>query len=334
MRGMICRVLRLETVAGLGIALAMSVLPAVARAESVSTETTLNVTTHVSGGQTVAKAEISVAGNDGSAASGVVGIYEGKKLLATAALSDSGATVSEFTVTGGAHALSASYLGDTTHTASTSATSNVAADSSSTTPGFTLALSATSLSLTAGKAGTIVATVIPTNNSSLSAPMFVTVSCSGLPDQSTCTFSPSSVELTSATATTACSTSSSSTTCPPTSTMTLQTEAAGTAKLAVPSKHPSSLVLALLIPGALGFGGLAWSARRKLYLSRMALIALLAVVASLGLSGCNPRYDYYNHAPTTNEATPAGSYTVTITGQSTYNLNTKTAFTTIALTVS
>jgi hypothetical protein len=331
---MICRVLRLETVAGLGIALAMSVLPAVAHAQSVSTETTLNVTTHVSGGQTVAKAEISVAGNDGSTASGVVGIYEGKKLLATAALNDSGATASEFTVAGGAHALTAAYLGDTTHAASTSATSNVAASTSSTTPGFTLALSTATLSLTAGKAGTVVVTVLPTNNSTLSSPMFVTVSCSGLPDESTCTFSPSSVQLTSATATTACSTSSSSTTCPPISTMTLQTQASGTAKSTVPSKRPSTLVLALLIPGALGFGGLAWSARRKLYLSRMALIALLAVVASLGLSGCNPRYDYYNHAPTTNLPTPSGSYTVTITGQSSNDLTTVTASTTIALTVS
>ena len=116
--------------------------------------------------------------------------------------------------------------------------------------------------------------------------------------------------------------------------MTLQTEAAGTAKSTVPGKHASTIAWALLIPGALGFGGLAWSARRKLYLSRVALIALLAVVASLGLSGCNPLYDYHKHAPDTNLATPAGSYTITITGQSSTGLTTTTASTTIALVVS
>ena len=116
--------------------------------------------------------------------------------------------------------------------------------------------------------------------------------------------------------------------------MTLQTEAAGTAKSTVPGKHASTITWALLIPGVLGFGGLAWGTRRKLYLSRVALIALLAVMASIGLSGCNPLYDYKKHGPDTNLATPSGSYTITVTGQASNGLTTTTASTTIALVVS
>jgi len=331
-RGFFRRSLRLQTVAGLGIALAMGLVPTMARAASASTDTVLQVSTHSLGGKTTAKAQITVAGTDGSLASGVVGIYDGSRLVASAALDSTGAATSEFTVAGGSHALRAVYVGDTSHTTSTSVTSQVTTQTTSSTPSFTLSLATTSLSLTAGQSGSSVITMLPANNSSLTAPMFITLSCSGLPDQSKCTFSPASVEITSTTATTACASSTSASTCPPTSTMTLTTQAAGTASNVEPGKT-STIAWALLIPGALGFGGLAFGARRKLWLSRMVLIALLAVVASLGLSGCNPQYYYYNHSPDTNPATPAGSYTVTLTGQSSDGITNTTASTTLALVV-
>jgi hypothetical protein len=336
---MICRSLRLETVAGLGIALAMCVLPMAARAESVSTETTLNVTTHAVGGQTKARAQVTVAGTDGTAATGVVAIYEGSKQVAGVALDSAGSATSDFTVAGGAHALRAVYEGDTAHMSSASTTSNVTAQTG-TTPGFTLSLAAISpstfpMTLTAGTAGTATVTVVPQNNSTLSSPMFVTLSCSGLPDQSSCTFSPASVEILPSTANTACASGSTATTCPPVSTMVLQTQAAGTARSNAPVKPGgiNPVAWALLIPGALGFGGLAWGARRKLWLSRVALIALMAVIASLGLSGCNPQYSYYHHGPDTNLPTPAGTYNLTITGQATDGISDTVGNTTMVLVV-
>ena len=37
--------------------------------------------------------------------------------------------------------------------------------------------------------------VTPMNAVSLASPMFVTISCSGLPDQSACTFTPENIEI-------------------------------------------------------------------------------------------------------------------------------------------
>jgi hypothetical protein len=83
----------------------------------------------------------------------------------------------------------------------------------------------------------------------------------------------------------------------------------------------------------MGLGGLAWGARRRAWLSRMALIALVALVTMLGTTGCNPRYYYFNHGPPTNLPTPAGTYTVTVTGQSSDGITAITQSTTMVLTV-
>ena len=37
---------------------------------------------------------------------------------------------------------------------------------------------------------------------------------------------------------------------------------------------------------------------------------------TLGTTACNPLYNYYNHGPVPNPATPSGTYTVTVTAQS------------------
>jgi hypothetical protein len=336
---MIRRSLRLETVAGLGIALAMSVLPSVVCAESVSTQTTLNITTHDLGGHTKATVQVAVSGADGSSGSGVATIQEGSKMLGQVALNASGQATAEISLAGGAHNLRAVYSGDSTHAGSASMATTVQAQASAT-PNFTLSLTPVTptsfpMVLTAGTAGTVQLTLTPVNNAALSAPMFVTLSCSGLPDQSSCTFSPASVEILSTTPA-SCPTGSAASACPPTSTMILQTQAGGTAKNAVPAGHgrnSGAIAWALLLPGALGLGGLAWGARRRRWLSRVSLLALVALVTTLGTTGCNPRYYYYNHGPDTNLPTPAGTYTVTITGQSSDGITAITNSTTMALTV-
>lgn len=340
MRGLICRSLRLWIVAGLGLAAAISLLPAAARAESATTQTTLSATTRQVSGRTKATLQIDVASDDATVASGAVSIYEGSKLVGAAVLS-SGTATADVALSSGTHTLSAVYSGDTMHASSTSAARAVAATSTTTTPSFTLSLTAVSpssfpITLKAGAAGTITMTVTPENNSSLSAPMTVTPSCSGLPDETTCAFSPTTVQILSTTAT-SCTTSTDAT-CPPTSTMTLQTMATSTTRLMKPyqpakGSGSGAITWAILLPGMLGLGGLAWGARRKLWLSRILLIAALAVMVSFGLSGCNPQYNYYHHSPDANTGTPTGTYTVTVTGQSQNGVTAVTNSTTMVLVV-
>jgi hypothetical protein len=57
------------------------------------------------------------------------------------------------------------------------------------------------------------------------------------------------------------------------------------------------------------------------------------LVATLGTTGCNPQYYYYNHGPGQPPATPAGTYTVTVTAQSANGVTAITNSTTVALTV-
>jgi uncharacterized membrane protein YebE (DUF533 family) len=84
----------------------------------------------------------------------------------------------------------------------------------------------------------------------------------------------------------------------------------------------------------LALGGLAWGARRRRWLQRLALVALVGLVAAMGTTACKPLYNYYKHGPTENPATPSGTYTVTVTGQSTNGVTAITSPpTTFVLTV-
>jgi hypothetical protein len=148
--------------------------------------------------------------------------------------------------------------------------------------------------------------------------MFVTLSCSGLPDQSSCNFTPENVEILP------------NTTVPITSSMIVLTQ-----QQSAFLRRPGSnyVALAILLPGALGLGGLAWSMRRRPWLQRFSLLALVALVALLGTTACNARYDYYHHGPPINPATPAGTYTVDVIAQSSNGVTATTHFTTMALTI-
>jgi ABC-type oligopeptide transport system substrate-binding subunit len=68
-------------------------------------------------------------------------------------------------------------------------------------------------------------------------------------------------------------------------------------------------------------------------LQRFSVLALLAMVTLLGTTACNPRYDYFNHGPPTNPATPSGTYTVIVTAQSSNGVTAITNSSTLVLTV-
>ena len=338
-RGLNRRGLRLERVAGLGFALALVVLPAAVAAQQIATHTYLTVETSEQGGHTQATARVAVTGADGLPASGAVVIDDGDRELAEAVLNSAGEATPVLSLAAGDHALRAVYTGDASHLSSASITSDVTGQTSST-PNFTLTLSPVApstlpLTLTAGQAGTIAVTLVPEDNAALTAPMFVTLSCSGLPSEASCAFSPATLEILPTTLTT-CPSGSPASACPPVSSMLLQTTEVGTTKVVLP-KLPgnggSPVAWAILLPGILGLGGLAWGARRRRWLQRLALVALVGLVTALGTTSCKPLYNYYQHGPSHPPATPNGTYTVTVTGQTSNGVTAITNNTTMVLTV-
>lgn len=335
---MMCRGLRLKLVAGLGIALAMPVLfGVVASAQSVPTQTTLSVKTSEQGGHAQTHAAVTVTDESGAPASGIVAIMDGNRQLASMVLNKNGQASANLNLTGGDHTLQAVYTGGTARQSSVSRTQTTTATTSST-PDFQV--SVTDLqpsSLKPGSAGTATVTLTPINNAALTTPMFITVSCSGLPDQASCTFTPQTLEILPTTPT-SCPAGSPASACPPTSSMVIQTMAPGTAAKLVtpqkPGKTPTSpIALAFLLPGVLGLGGLAWGTRRRRWLSRVLVLAAVAIVSTVGMTACNPQYNYYHHGQPTNPPTPAGDYTVTVTAQSSNGITAITHSTTMAMTV-
>jgi len=314
---------------------ALGALPVAA--QQVATQTTLSVVTHDQGGRTQATAAIAVTGADGVPAIGVVNLNDGSRQLAQVALDDEGKATSVVALTYGNHSLRAEYLGDAAHLSSFSTISDVSGQSSAT-PGFTLSLAAVApttlpVSVPAGGSGTLAVTITPQDNATLTAPMFVTLSCSGLPSLASCTFTPETIEILASTPT-SCASGSLPASCPPVSSMLIQTQAqyaGGTRKPVGPGRSP--VALAILLPGVLGLGGLAWGARRRMWLRRLALVALLGVVTMLGTTACNPLWYYYNHGPGLPTSTPTGSFNITVTGQSTNGITAVNNSTTMVLTV-
>lgn len=323
MTGMIRRGLRLKLVAGLVIALAMPAFSgAAANTRGVATTTTLNTHTSYKGASALTIIDVAVTPEDGVAATGAVAIDDGGSELAGAALNAQGHTTFELSLPAGNHTLRATYRGDATHRSSTSPVAEAQTETGTSTPDFQISVVPATVSLTVGQAGTVIASVTPVNSAALTAPMFVTLSCSGLPDQSTCNFTPENVEVL-ANATAAL-----------TSSMVIQTQTASFAS-AKPSSHPvsNSVAWAFLLPGALALGGLAWSTRGRSALHRMSLLGLVAVITLLGTTACNPRYNYEHHGPPINPATPAGTYTVMVTAQSSNGVEAITHSIPLALTV-
>ena len=287
---------------------------------SIATQTTLTAEAHDRSGRTSVTLAVSVLGDDSLPATGAVTITDSGRSLAGAALNAQGQAKIVLNLPAGDHSLSAVYAGDPTHRASVSESSPVHALTSST-PGFGIAVAPATLTLTAGNSGTVIASVTPENASALTAPMFVTLSCSGLPDESSCTFTPENLEiLPNATAAI-------------TSSMVVITQQASS--ISYPAVRPGSspIALAILLPGALSLGGIAFSLRRRCWLQRLSLLALLALVTMLGATACNPRYDYLNHGPPINPATPSGTYTIDVTAQSNNGVTATTVPTTLVLTV-
>jgi hypothetical protein len=189
-----------------------------------------------------------------------------------------------------------------------------------TTPDFSIAIAPATLSLKQGQSGSASVSVTPINAASLTTPMFVTISCSGLPDQTACTFTPENIEIPIG-ATAAINSS-----------MVLATQG-GTLTGKVDMQRSPHPVAWAFFPGVFALGGLAFGIRGRRALSRLVLLGLVAFVTILGATACSPLYNYRNHGPPHNLPTPAGNYTVTIAAQSSNGVTATTHNTTLALTV-
>jgi hypothetical protein len=327
--GMNRRKMRLNWMAWLGVALTLSLVPSWATAQTARTRTILSVSASSTPSVTVTDL------TDDSPVGGVVNFVENGRILGQSVLDAQGNATAGFKLTAGEHTLQAIYAGDVTHQIS-SAQANVQPQVTSSTPNYQLSLAAIApsslpMTLTAGQTGSATVTVTPVNNASLTAPMFVTLSCSGLPSLSSCSFAPMNVEILPTTPAT-CPAGSLPSACPPTSLLSIVTQATAPGGSAS-NQSRSTISWAFLLPGILSLGGIAWGARRRRWLQRVALLALLGVVTILGATGCSPLYYYYNHGPILAPATPAGNYTVTITAQSSDGVTSNSNSTTMVLTV-
>ncbi len=337
MRGILRRGLRLELVRGLAIALAISALTVLAgHAQSVSTTTTLAAQPGASAtcstqGLTVALTDVTVAvtGTPG-VPSGTVSIVDGSGStavqLGSAELDSTGHATFDFYLGDANHSLSAVYAGNTTFLGSTSAATsvNIASQCDSAFVVTTSALAPPTL--TPGQSGTATVTLTPSQEfvSALTAPAFITLSCSGLPDQASCAFTPANLEIV------------------PgqnegiTSSMVILTYAAALTSIPPatgPGAVSSPIAWAFLLPGVFGLGGLAWASRRRRWLKQLSLLVLVGLVTLLGTTACNPRYNYEHHGPVPNPATPAGTYTVKVTGQFSNGVTAETNSTALVVTI-
>jgi hypothetical protein len=259
-----------------------------------------------------------VTGEDGRPITGAVTLEDGGKPMAGAALSAAGQAEITVDLAAGTHTLSAVYAGDAAHAGSRSAAAQVTAEATGT-PDFQVAVNPASMTLTQGQNGEAVVSLTPVNSSALTGPMFVTLSCSGQPDQSACTFTPQNVEI------------QPNATAAVTSDMVITTQAKPTHG-AMLSMRENGTALAILLPGAAGLVGLAFGARKRGW-ARLMLIALVSVATSLGMTACAPLYNYYNHGPNYNLPTPAGIYQMLVTAQSSNGVSATTHPTSFVLTV-
>ena len=100
----------------------------------------------------------------------------------------------------------------------------------------------------------IAVTLVPEDNAALTSPMFVTLSCSGLPSEASCTFTPETVEILPTTPA-SCPSGSPASACPPVSSMLLQTQEQVTTDVVrpgCPGRGSSPVAWAILLPGMLG----------------------------------------------------------------------------------
>ena len=236
-------------------------------------------------------------GSSAGTPGGSVSFYDGGALLGTATLASGVATYSTSALSVGSHQMTATYVGGTGFSASTS---NVFVEVISAAD-FSISASPSAQSVYTGETATYKVTITPGTGFNLP----VTLSCSQLPANTTCYFPQFTVPAGGTSAALIVQTSAPSA-APKTSLLSTRIRVAALAGL-----------LLLFIPGRL-------RRRRNGWPIILAIFALFAVGAFLG--GCSAP------GPLTG-GTPVGSQTVEVTGVATNGSQTLTHVTTVTLNV-
>jgi hypothetical protein len=218
---------------------------------------------------------------------GTVNFLDGQTVIGSAALNPQGAvTYTSSLLAAGPHSITAVYGGNTDFTGSTSSS----LIETVTSPDYAVAVNPTSMTIKQGATGSAVFTVTPVGGFSQA----VQFSCSGLPANATCAFSPMSVTPSGASIT---------------STLTIATDIRTSSLI---DTRTGPLLALALHSGQIGVCGLLWCAfrRKKLSarLSRLSLVILVSMAllgAGISILGCG------SGVPT--PVTPAGTYMVTVT---------------------
>jgi Bacterial Ig-like domain (group 3) len=280
---------------------------AAAAENATATQTTLTVAIDNAGPRTRATLTAHVSG----APSGVVNFRSGQTDLGSALVDSEGkASLQTDFLPAGSHPVVAIYQGQAAYLNSISNSELVQANVS-TAAGFTVAATPTSLSTAVGGFVNSIVTVTPVNGFNA----FVTLSCSGLPLNTTCTFTPVSVLA-------ACTTGAGGAqTCTPgTSVMQIQTQTPSP-HAAVRNSELGMRRYAFVFPLLFGLAGLG---ARKSRAWRNLALGIVAFAGVMGMTACNARYYYLNHGPPANPGTPIGSFTITVQSSSTTGSETTT----------
>jgi hypothetical protein len=120
---------------------------------------------------------------------GTVNFYDGTNAIGSGILNNGSTTFAIATLAAGLHSITATYVGNSTTAPSTSAVlgQQVNTGIASAAQGFLMTVSPTTFSVGAGSSTTVAVTILDLNNFNFP----VTLGCSGLPAEATCTFSSS-----------------------------------------------------------------------------------------------------------------------------------------------
>jgi hypothetical protein len=260
-------------------------------AATVTTSTTLTASPNPAFDGQPATLTATVSPAPTGSPAGTVSFYSGTTLLGAGTLNASGvATFTTSSLVVGADSLTAVYAGNAGFAASGSSALSLTVNTS-----FTVTAPTTAVPVAPGGAATVDITVPPLGGAFNGV---VTLSASGLPAGATAAFNPATVTPGSAGA-------------PTVMTIQLATLAAGIRARNLPANHPRlpagpfALVFGM-------FGSMFGMVRGRKHLSRR--LALVLVLASLGvtasvLTSCGGGFE---NTP----QTPAGNYTITVTGTS------------------
>ncbi len=296
---------------------ALSLVPAHSQqTQKVPTRIDLSASTIEGPARTRATFTAQVVGADGASPNsmgtvptGSVSFMNGEQSIGAAFLDSEGRAIyTADALPAGEQKITAVYQGDANFQASNS-TPAVVNSAASGVPGFTLTSSSGSLTVVAGNTVTTTITATPENGFNQG----VSLSCSGVPYVTVgCIFSPAQVTPGAPTATAPNGT-------PALSTLTFQTTAFNGGSLRDIRRPRSEIAYGLAVPGILALAGLGLARKRSSFgkaagAARMTALLVLLLACGIGMSSCSQRYGYFHRPPSGNPGTPAGTYTVVISG--------------------